>query len=414
MRRTHYVIGERPKRFWQNYLLWIVLLLILAAAGGSWIVLNRKTETFIEPVAYIEASDVNAGLVDIETRILFAGDTIWGRYIDAWSQASPLKTAYPFSRLKELGTFDARIANLECPIVSGVHTSAAQQEATLLFNCPPEYVKEAAKLFTAFSLANNHTNNQGGQAGLEETRNHLEEGGIQHFGHFDPEVLDDVCEVISVPVRIANIAGQEQSGELPIAMCGYHGLATVPSPASVGQMTKYSEFIPTFAYPHMGAEYVDAPDSVRTALFRSMVDAGADSVFAGHPHWVQPAESYKGRLIAYSTGNFIFDQQYSAEVTRGANFGLTLSIDGISSADLEDWLELGSRCKKHKDDCLAQAKSENLGRLPWKFSYEVIASDSDGKITKPASKQTREAILKRLDWPKTIKLLKSRPTAEPS
>jgi poly-gamma-glutamate synthesis protein (capsule biosynthesis protein) len=338
---------------------------------------------------------------------LFVGDTIWGRYIDAWSQASPLKTAYPFSRLKELGNFDARIANLECPIVSGIHTSAAQQEATLLFNCPPEYVKEAAKLFTAFSLANNHTNNQGGQAGLEETREHLEKGGIQYFGHFDPEILDDVCEVISLPIRISSDVNPA-TGELPVAMCGYHGLASVPSPASVGQMTEYSKFMPTFAYPHMGAEYVGSPDLVRTALYRSMVDAGADSVFAGHPHWVQPTESYKGRLIAYSTGNFIFDQQYSAEVTRGANFGLTLSIDNISSEDLDRWLELGSKCKKHKDNCLTQAKSEGLERLPWKFNYEVIASDSNNKITKPASAQTRQDILKRLNWTETAKQLQFR------
>lgn len=409
MRRTHYVIGEpQKKHFWQKHPVRLALAIIVVCPGllGLWLVFGQKAYT-AKPVTHGEVVRTEDTKADVETRVLFAGDTIWGRYIDAWSQESSLKTAYPFSRLDELGDFDARIANMECPSVSGVHTSAAQQEATLTFNCPPEYVKEASKLFTAFSLANNHANNQGGQAGLEETRNHLEKGGIQYFGHFDPEILGDVCEVISLPVRVDVSNNDQRSGELPVAMCGYHGLAAAPSSESIAQISKYSESMPTFTYPHMGVEYTDSPDSVRTALFHSMIDAGADAVFAGHPHWVQPTESYRGRLIAYSMGNFIFDQQSSAEVTRGANFELTLSIDDVSSTELERWLDIGTACGQYKDDCLDRIKSEGLSRLPWKFKYEVVASDSSNKITKPASKQTRVDILERLDWKKTVNELQS-------
>jgi hypothetical protein len=45
-----------------------------------------------------------------------------------------------------------------------------------------------------------------------------------------------------------------------------------------------------------------------------MIDNGADAVFGSHPHVVQEAEQYKGKLIFYSLGNFIFDQ--SAVMTR--------------------------------------------------------------------------------------------------
>ncbi|HEX5797213.1 MAG TPA: CapA family protein [Candidatus Saccharimonadales bacterium] len=406
MRRTSYAAEDGLKKhFWQHRLLWSVLLVIIIF-GVLWLIAGPETDYSKEPAITQAGEKPKNERLEVETRILFAGDTMWGRYIDVWSQESPLKTAYPFSRLKELGAFDARIANLECPIVSGIDPSAAHQEATLLFNCPPEYVKEAAKLFTAFSLANNHTNNQGGHAGLEETRKHLEKGGIQYFGHFDPEILDDVCEVISLPVRISTGRGKNQSGELPIAMCGYHGLAAVPSDASVGQITRYAELMPTFAYPHMGTEYIDNPDPVRTSLYRSMIDAGADAVFAAHPHWVQPTESYKGRLIAYSMGNFIFDQQFDSEVTRGADFDLTLSIDDISSKKLAMWLTIGKSCKKYKDDCLKRIKSQGLDRLYWKFDYKIVASDSSNRITKPAGKQTRKDILRRLDWANTLRQLK--------
>jgi poly-gamma-glutamate capsule biosynthesis protein CapA/YwtB (metallophosphatase superfamily) len=40
-----------------------------------------------------------------------------------------------------------------------------------------------------------------------------------------------------------------------------------------------------------------------------MIDAGADLVVGTHPHVVQPVEEYNGRWIAYSLGNFVFDQK---------------------------------------------------------------------------------------------------------
>jgi poly-gamma-glutamate synthesis protein (capsule biosynthesis protein) len=55
---------------------------------------------------------------------------------------------------------------------------------------------------------------------------------------------------------------------------------------------------------------------------RALIDAGADMVIATHPHWVQGAELYKGRLIAYSLGNFVFDQTWSTETQQGAALDL--------------------------------------------------------------------------------------------
>jgi poly-gamma-glutamate synthesis protein (capsule biosynthesis protein) len=40
-----------------------------------------------------------------------------------------------------------------------------------------------------------------------------------------------------------------------------------------------------------------------------MIDAGADLILGSHPHVVQPHEQYRGRWVAYSLGNFIFDQK---------------------------------------------------------------------------------------------------------
>jgi poly-gamma-glutamate synthesis protein (capsule biosynthesis protein) len=40
-------------------------------------------------------------------------------------------------------------------------------------------------------------------------------------------------------------------------------------------------------------------------------------VMGSHPHWVQAVETYKGRPIIYSLGNFIFDQEWSLETKQG-------------------------------------------------------------------------------------------------
>lgn len=75
-------------------------------------------------------------------------------------------------------------------------------------------------------------------------------------------------------------------------------------------------------YPHWGQEYVANPNADQKRVAHALIDAGADMVIATHPHWVQGAEIYKGRLIAYSLGNFVFDQTWSEETQQGAALDL--------------------------------------------------------------------------------------------
>ena len=45
---------------------------------------------------------------------------------------------------------------------------------------------------------------------------------------------------------------------------------------------------------------------VQRALGRAAIDAGADLVIGTHPHVIQGIETYRGRRIVYSLGNFVF------------------------------------------------------------------------------------------------------------
>lgn len=68
---------------------------------------------------------------------------------------------------------------------------------------------------------------------------------------------------------------------------------------------------------HYGEEYVLEPDNLQVSISRAAIDAGADLVVGHHPHVVQKTEKYKEGYIAYSLGNFVFDQEFSEETMNG-------------------------------------------------------------------------------------------------
>lgn len=344
----------------------------------------------------------------ISSNVLFLGNTYWGRYINDWSMASELKYDYPFSRLNEFNRqdYNAWISGLECPTVSGVYQTSAEEDSTLTFNCSPDYLSEAAKWFTAFTLANNHTDNQG-EAGFEETRQHLETNGIQYFGHYDYQNVDDACEVIGLPVTIKESNNSTKDGKLPIAICGYHGVFGVPVDEAVAEISNYSPYMTVVAMPHMGAEYKTEPDQLKTSFFRSLIDAGADMVLGDHAHYIQNSESYNGHLIVYSMGNFIFDQQGNSEVTRSAGINVVIDIQNQDSELLEKWLKIGETCTAFKDDCLQQIKDQNLAKLRVTYKFGVVGTNDADKIVKPATAEQQASILERLDWQNTINNLQA-------
>ena len=61
---------------------------------------------------------------------------------------------------------------------------------------------------------------------------------------------------------------------------------------------------------HAGFQFADRPSEGLQLLARHAIDDGADMVIAHHPHVLQGFEWYRGKLIAYSLGNLVFDQDF--------------------------------------------------------------------------------------------------------
>ena len=338
--------------------------------------------------------------IAVTSRLLVSGNTFWGRYVDQWARESGQGHAYPFSRLHELDrdAYDEWISGLECPTVPGLRLSVGEQERLLSFNCDPAYLGEARRWFSVFSLANNHTGNQG-SAGLAATRRELRRAGIDYFGDPDPGRLDRVCSVLGLQARVTRADGTTALGHLPVGLCGFHGVFEVPPPAAIARMGRLADQVPVLALPHSGLEYVARESGIKVDLDRSMIDAGVDAVLGDHAHWVQNSEAYRGRPIVYSMGNFMFDQQGDSEVTRAA--AIQVRLDVGDEPRVEDWLALGERCAR-TTDCTALVEAAHLPELDVDFSFGVVGVSTAGRITHAATPEQTAGILERLDWARTV------------
>lgn len=399
------VSGSKQQKIWRIIM---SLLLVVIVAGAVVVFLLNQSSEVQPPNTQQVVKTEPPKPVSLTANTLFLGDVYWGRYVNDWSMASPLKTEYPFSRLGEFGreSYDAWIANLECPTVAGFTQTSAQEDATLSFNCSPDYLSEAAKWFDVVSLANNHTDNRGA-GGFIETKQQLDKHAIQYFGHYDPAVAGDACEVVALPVTVTYSDDTTKQQKFPIALCGYNGVFKIPPAHAIAEIKQYAELMPVIAMPHMGAEYQTAPDNLRITTYRAMIDAGADIVLGNHPHWVQTTESYKGKLIVYSMGNFIFDQQANKEVTRSAAIRVVMNTTEVSGDALTAWLKVGDTCASFKDTCLQEAAAAGLAEVPIEYRYGVVGANSAQKITKPATQAETAEILQRLQWSQTMSQLRA-------
>lgn len=89
---------------------------------------------------------------------------------------------------------------------------------------------------------------------------------------------------------------------------------------------------------HWGDEYTFVPNDFQVVFARALIDAGTDLIIGHHPHVVQPVEKYKNGWIAYSLGNFVFDQGFSKETMSGLLLEVTIrnkKIEGVASKDIK-------------------------------------------------------------------------------
>ncbi|MEU4691768.1 CapA family protein [Actinoplanes sp. NPDC023714] len=201
---------------------------------------------------------------------------------------------------------DLVMGNLEQPLTGDTGTSKCGSPARancFAFRSPPSYaehLKDAG--FQLLNTANNHSKDYG-TAGYRNTVEALEAAGLEHTGAQDQITVVDVKGVKVAVVGFSPYAGANNLNDLDAA-------------AEVVEKAK-SEADLVVVQVHMGAEGSDKQhvkpgnelffgenrgDPIKFS--HTVIDAGADLVVGHGPHVLRGMEFYKGKLIAYSLGNF--------------------------------------------------------------------------------------------------------------
>jgi gamma-polyglutamate biosynthesis protein CapA len=107
---------------------------------------------------------------------------------------------------------------------------------------------------------------------------------------------------------------------------------------------------------HFGEEYQNKHNIRQEYLAHQAIDDGAKIVIGTHPHVVQDTEIYKNGFIAYSLGNFVFDQSWSKPTMRGMLLEVKLYKDGSMTVK-KDATQLNSVFQLNK---ITEGKEEKL------------------------------------------------------
>lgn len=160
------------------------------------------------------------------------------------------------------------------------------------------------------SLANNHIMDYGPEA-LADTLDLLNQAGIAYAGAGANSA--EAYKHTTFGVKGKKVAFFAYSAVVPEgswATATRPGMATTREKWStrleaIEAASKENDYV--IVSFHWGLEYEDHPQEYQRDFARRVIDAGADMVIGHHPHVIQGIELYKGRIIAYSLGDFVFD-----------------------------------------------------------------------------------------------------------
>jgi poly-gamma-glutamate capsule biosynthesis protein CapA/YwtB (metallophosphatase superfamily) len=232
------------------------------------------------------------------------GDIMMGsdypsRRLPAHGGRDLLSQAAPFFKAADLA-----MANLEGPLLEGGEpVKIAVEGRSYVFRTPPSYARnlKAAGL-SMVSLANNHALDFG-RAGLLSTKRALTEAGVA-FSSKGGEIAEFLVRGIRVGILSLSFGAPPRSIVYPAEAL-----------KEIAQVARRYDIL--ILSIHAGAEgrgalhvepgmerFLNEPRGDLIRFAHDAIDRGASLVVAHGPHVPRALELYRGRLVAYSLGNF--------------------------------------------------------------------------------------------------------------
>ena len=266
---------------------------------------SEPATTSAEPTASIEPT--SAATASETISIAAVGDLLFDLgprgLIAAQGGAAPLAKVASILRAADL-----TIANLETTL-SRKGPAVGGKPAKLIFNGDPRGI---LSLTTAgvdiVDQANNHAMDHGAIA-LNDTIQRLDKAGVLHAGAGANKTAAWKPVYTTVKgIKIAFVAATQivPAHFTPTATSA--GVA-VGKPisrvvAAVRAARKKADVV--IVSVHWGIEQNYSVTAAQKSGARALINAGADMVLSHHPHVMEGIDFYKGKLIAYSLGNFLF------------------------------------------------------------------------------------------------------------
>jgi formylglycine-generating enzyme len=319
------VVKVRRGGGWNTFPLWA------RASFRNWnSVESRCINLGFRVVAEMTSLEVAQHLKNQPARILLVGDIM----LDNGPGHKIASGEDPFLRCAALlADSDLTIGNLECVLGRGGEMILKNYSFRAAIGSE-DYLK---KYFHAVSLANNHAFDFGPE-GLTECIDILRRKNIGMFG-------------AGSHIASARSGLMLECKGRKVVLLGYNGFnaedyqATENSPGiaplieeqileDIGKAVKQSHADVVIPFLHWGSEMNPMPQEEQRAMAKRMIDAGASAVIGSHPHVTQTIDTYRGKPIVYSLGNFVFDY-YPVDPPKWVGWAVRLNVQPSGEVDLE-------------------------------------------------------------------------------
>lgn len=263
-----------------------------------------------------------------EIKMMFVGDIMLDRGVAGQIKKSG-DFKFPFLNVADnLRQADLTVGNLEGPI----SFFGENQHGLYSFRFDPG-IMEGLKYsgFDILSLANNHIFDYG-RGALIDTISILKENNIESIGagrnYFEAnnplikeiEGTKIAFLAFTEPIFLTNSEKEFRRAKDDEAGLSFFDVNNIKKEISWLKNNGGVDIVVVSI--HWGDEYQSYSKSKQKETGRALIETGADLIVGHHPHVAQEIEqiiagSGKRAWIAYSLGNFIFDQHFSKETMRG-------------------------------------------------------------------------------------------------
>lgn len=214
--------------------------------------------------------------------------------------ALPDKRHFDFKNLMDFVKDKHCVLNLEGPIIDSKQVVPDNLTKYNLYNTTDCTVLLRRLNVKAVGLANNHVADYG-VSSLAVTKNKLSSMGIGYFGlkgegSHCMKVDNESFIIIAACSSITDCSPLVNAFEPAKLLIRIH------------ELHKKNPDKKIIVYMHWGVELLPIPLPCDRQWAKRAIDEGAYAIIGHHPHVTQGIEVYKGRLIAYSLGNFILPQ----------------------------------------------------------------------------------------------------------